>query len=141
MAGLRFPNPPAAEGLVQIESPVAVHIVAISRFEVGKPVARNVDKCRNASGQDTGSDQDDPDLTSICKLLHVSQDAACASVQIPQALALLCVFKDPVDSGKVVVAYSAAGAFDVPVQAPRILGVLGFAGAAWSVEIVQEEVG
>lgn len=130
---------PAAEALVEIETPVSISVTTIARFQVAKPVTCNVDEGCNGATQDARSHQNDPDLTGIGQLLHMSQDPACTRIEISQPLAFFCVLEDPIDGGEIVIAYASPGPFDVPIQPSRILGVLQtLASVTGRVEVVED---
>jgi len=73
---------PTAKALVQVELAITIHIMAVSRLEIGQPIACDIYECRDCSAQDTRSDQDDPDLTCICQLLDMPQDPTSASIKV-----------------------------------------------------------
>lgn len=129
--------PPAAKSLVQVKTAIPIHVTAIARLQVGKPATRDIDERGDASTQNTGSHQDDPDLARIRQLLQMPQYAGCAGVQVLQPLPFFRILKDPVDGGEVVVADPPPRAFDVPVQPIGVLGVLQvIACATGSVQVV-----
>lgn len=107
--------PPTAKPLVQVEPPIALNTTAIPRLQIRKPIARNIDKRRDAAGQNARRDEYNPHLARIGQLLERAEDAPSAGVQVLQSLALLCVLEDPVNRRAVVVADAAPGALDVPV--------------------------
>jgi hypothetical protein len=80
MACLLFFNAPTAEALVQPKAPIAIDVMAVSRLEICKPITRNVDEGCDASTQYSRSDQDDPHLAGIRKLLQITQYTRCASI-------------------------------------------------------------
>lgn len=142
MALLHFRITPAAKRLVQVEPPVSFSVTAVARFEIGQPITRDINKGSDASTQYASSNQNDPHLTGIRKLLHLSQHTTCARVQVSQSLSLLGVLKDPVNGCEIIVADAASRPFDIPISSRCILCVLNtIASTARGVEIVEDKLG
>jgi hypothetical protein len=83
MTRLLFLNALAAETLVEPELPVAVNVVAVSRLEICKPVARDVNEGCDTAAQYACCNQDNPDLACVCELLDMPQDTRCVGIKIP----------------------------------------------------------
>lgn len=133
---------PAAEPFVQVESTVPIHIATIAHLEVTQPIAHDINESSDGSTQHTGSDQDEPYLTRVRNLLHMTQDPRCARIEVAQTLTLFGILEDPVYGGEVVVAHAATRALDVPVQPRGILCILGCGrGRGGRIEVVQDELG
>jgi hypothetical protein len=74
-------------------------------------------------------------------LLEIAQYARCARVKIAQALSLLGILEDPVDSRQVVVSYAPPRALDIPVQTSGVLGVLQVVvRISGGIEVVEDEL-
>jgi hypothetical protein len=80
MASLLFLDSPTTEALVQVEPPVSINIVTVTRLEICKPITGHVDKGCNTSAQYAGSNQNDPDLACIRQLFDMAKHTARTSV-------------------------------------------------------------
>ena len=132
---------PAAKPLVQVEAAIAVYIAAVSHLQVAEPIAHNVNEGRDGSAQHTSGNQNEPYLARVGNLLDMAQQARGTRVQVSETLALLCVFKDPVDGSEVVVAYAAARALYVPVEARLVFCVVRRGIVGLGIEVGQNALG
>ena len=73
MTSLLFLDSPTTKALVQVEPPISINIMTITRLEICQPITRHVDKGCNTSAQYAGSNQNDPDLTCIRQLLDMAK--------------------------------------------------------------------
>jgi hypothetical protein len=71
---------PTAEALVQPKSPIAINVMAVASFEIGKPITRDIYKCSDTSTEYASCDQYNPHLTCIHELLQMPEYPAGASV-------------------------------------------------------------
>lgn len=127
----------AAKVLVQIEVPALRAAGAEAKLDVAQPVGGDVDERRNHTDRQARQQQHDPDLAGVQEVPDIANDAAArAGAQHAQALALLCVFEDPVDGRQVLVADSSPGALGIPIVGEAIFPILRAGGRCASKDLL-----
>lgn len=106
---------PTTERPAQIELPSVLDITTDALLKVAHPVARDIYSSCDAADRDACRNKDDPQLAPINHLLELAQETRSVGGELSQTDALFVVLVDPVDSCKIVIAYSSPWSLDVPV--------------------------